>query len=180
MGSMPLRMGQPITVVEKPSTTNPAILRLETNRPLSGMGHDRYESPPGELRQRPVDEVARRLFAAGGVEGVHIHGSVITLRLGGGRTGAGLADIVRDLFLHYGEQPADTVAEPMTDADAAPDMLADTADAPSAVAAADDAPSPVEAGEAAPPEQVVEGVPAAETDAAPAEADAEAAAPDSR
>ena len=90
MGSMPLRMGQPITVVEKHSTANPAILRLETNRPLSGMGHDRYEGPPGELRQRPVDEVARRLFAAGGVEGIHINGSVITVQLGGGQTGAGL------------------------------------------------------------------------------------------
>lgn len=166
---MPLRMGQPITVVEKQSTANPAILRLETNRPLSGMGHDRYESPPGELRQRPVDEVARRLFAAGGVEGIHINGSVITVQLGGGRTGAGLADIVRDLFLHYGEQPADTTEAVLDDADAAPDALADTADAPSAVAAADAAPDPVEAGEADAPEQLVEGVPAAET-AEPVEA----------
>jgi hypothetical protein len=162
MGSMLLRMGQPITVVEKPSSVNPAIVRLETNRPLSGMGHDRYESPPGELRQRPVDEVARRLFAAGGVEGIHINGSVITVQLGGGRTGAGLADIVRELFLHYGDHRADTVAEPLADEDAAPDTLADTADAPSAVAAADAAPDPVEAGEVDPPEQVVEGIPAIE------------------
>ena len=46
MGSMPPPMGQPITVVEKTSAANPAILRLETNRPLSGMGHERYDGPP--------------------------------------------------------------------------------------------------------------------------------------
>ena len=47
------------------------------------------------------------LYATGNVELVHINGSVVTVTLGGGRTGAGLADIVRGLFLHYGPQPAD-------------------------------------------------------------------------
>jgi hypothetical protein len=96
-------MGQPITVVEKRSTANPAVLRFETNRPLSGMGHERYTEPPGELLQRPVDELARRLFAHGGVQSVHINGSVVTVTLGGGRTGDGLADVVRGLFRHYGD-----------------------------------------------------------------------------
>lgn len=98
-------MGQPITVIEKPSS-NPAVLRFETNRPLSGMGHERYSEPPSDLLVRPVDELARRLFAAGGVERVHINGSVVTVTLGGGQTGAGLGDVVRNLFLHYGVQPA--------------------------------------------------------------------------
>jgi hypothetical protein len=101
-------MGQPITVIEKQSS-NPAVLRFETNRPLSGMGHERYTEPPSELLQRPVDELARRLFAAGGVEAVHINGSVVTVTLGGGQTGAGLADVVRHLFRHYGDEaPAPT------------------------------------------------------------------------
>lgn len=95
-------MGQPITVVEKRSS-NPALLRFETNRPLSGMGHERYEDSPSEMLVRPVDELARRLFAAGGVEYIHINGSVVTVRLGGGHTGEGLGDIVRDLFLYYGD-----------------------------------------------------------------------------
>ena len=98
-------MGQPITVVETPSVTNPAIVRFETNRPLSGTGHDHYDGPPGPLRTRPVDELARRLFEAGGVEKVHVNGSVVTVTLSGGRTGAGLGDIVRQLFLHYGPTP---------------------------------------------------------------------------
>jgi hypothetical protein len=98
-------MGQPITVRETRSASDPAVLRFETNRPLSGMGHERYEGSPSELLQRPVDELARRLFAAGGVESVHINGSVVTVRLGGGRTGEGLGDVIRDLFLHYGDEP---------------------------------------------------------------------------
>ncbi len=123
-------MGQPITVVEKQSS-NPAVLRFETNRPLSGMAHERYTEPPSDLLVRPVDELARRLFAAGGVESVHINSNVVTVGLGGGRTGAGLADIVRSLFRHYPDQPAaqpgeapaqvaEAEAEAQTPADPAP------------------------------------------------------------
>jgi hypothetical protein len=112
-------MGQPITVVEKQSS-NPAVLRFETNRPLSGMGHERYTEAPSELLDRPVDELARRLFAAGGIEAVHINGSMVTVTLGRGQTGAGLADIVRGLFLHYGPQAAGgEVAPPAADGDPA-------------------------------------------------------------
>lgn len=135
MGSMPPRMGQPITVIETQSS-NPAVLRFETNRPLSGMGHERYSEPPSELLQRPVDELARRLFAAGGVERVHINGSVVTVTLGGGRTGAGLGDIVRSLFLHYGPQAEVTAVAPPTDApDLAPETTADPGSTAAALAA---------------------------------------------
>jgi hypothetical protein len=124
-------MGQPITVVEHQSS-NPAILRFETNRPLSGMGHERYEAPPAEILDRPVDELARRLFAAGGVAAVHINGSIVTVTLAGGRTGAGLADIVRGLFLHYPPQAASAVTPPTAEADRAPEATADPAEAPAA------------------------------------------------
>jgi hypothetical protein len=128
-------MGQPITVVEKPSS-NPAILRFETNRPLSGMGHERYVAPPEALLDRPVDELARRLFAAGGVEVVHINGNVVTVTLAGGRTGTGLADVVRRLFLHYppdaqAAAPA-AVTPPTAEADRAPEATADPAESPAA------------------------------------------------
>jgi len=113
-------MGQPITVVEKRSS-NPALLRFETNRPLSGMGHERYEEPPSRMLDRPVDELARRLFAAGGVEYVHINGSVVTVRLSGGHTGEGLGDVVRSLFLYYGEsaESAELADDPTPDAPSA-------------------------------------------------------------
>jgi hypothetical protein len=155
-------MGQPITVVETKSTTNPAILRFETNRPLSGMGHERYESPPSELLQRPVDELVRRLYAAGGVEKVHVNGSVVTVTVSGGHTGDGLGDVVRELFLHYRDTPGSTVATVLDEADAAPEALADTGDAPAAVAAADDAPAPADADAEPAVEQTIEGIPEAE------------------
>ena len=154
-------MGQPITVLETKSATNPAVRRFETNRPLSGMGHERYEGPPSELLQRPVDELARRLFAAGGVEKIHINGSVVTVTLGGGQTGDGLGDVVRELFLHYRDTP-DAAAPVLAEADATPEALADTADAPAAAAATADAPAPVDADAEPAAGQTIEGIPEAE------------------
>ena len=98
-------MGQPITVVEHVSKAHPGVLRFEVNRPLSGMGHERYLEADDIDDVRPVDEVARRLFASGKVAGVHINGSVITVDLAKGSDGDGLADIIRGLFLFY--QPGD-------------------------------------------------------------------------
>jgi hypothetical protein len=163
-------MGQPITVLETKSTSNPAILRFETNRPLSGMGHERYEAPPSELRQRPVDELARRLFAAGGVEKIHINGSIVTVTVTAGHAGEGLGDVIRHLFLHYGDAPAEPMVAPASDADTTPEVLADTADAPSAQAQADDAPAP-DRPAAEPPaaDQAIEGIPDAELTGDPAE-----------
>ena len=73
---------------------------------------------------------------------MHINGYVVTVTLGGGHRVTGLGDIVRELFLHYGDTPTDTVAVPLDEADAAPEALADPADAPAAIEAADDAPAP--------------------------------------
>ena len=93
-------MGQQITVVTKPSP-RPGVVRLETNRNLTGMGHERYRAPSDATGDRPVDELARRLFAAGGVESIHIYSNVITVDLGKGADGDHLADVVRELFVHY-------------------------------------------------------------------------------
>ena len=91
---MPPAMGQPITVVEKPSST-PGIVRFETNRSLTGMGHERYASVDDILDDRPVDELARRLFDSGGVTEVHVNGSVVTVHLAEGWTGEKLLDVIR-------------------------------------------------------------------------------------
>ena len=99
-------MGQLITVVEKPTTT-PGVVRFETNRSLTGMGHERYGSRSDATGHRPPDELARRLFDCGGVEAVHIYSNVITVDLAKGSNGAGLREIVHSLFTHYvpGVQP---------------------------------------------------------------------------
>jgi hypothetical protein len=149
MGTMPPPMGQPITVVEKPSS-NPAVLRFETNRPLTGMGHERYTSSPDEMLDKTGPELARRLFAAGGIESVHLNGSVVTVTLSGGRTGAGLGDIVRSLFLHYGDQPAvDGVTPPSDEASRSPEVTADPGTTPAALEAEEPAAADPPAPEAA-------------------------------
>jgi hypothetical protein len=103
-------MGQPITVVEKPSP-KPGVVRFEINRSLTGMGHERFTRDTPVEGNRPVDELARRLLATGGVDGVHVNSSVITVDLSKGSRGDDLADIIRHLFIHYGEgAPAPTLA----------------------------------------------------------------------
>ncbi|HSH23248.1 MAG TPA: NifU N-terminal domain-containing protein [Acidimicrobiales bacterium] len=93
-------MGQPITVVEKPTTT-PGVVRFETNRSLTGTGHERYVIRQDITGLRPPDELARRLFARGGVEAVHVYSNVITVNLAAGADSTGLREIVEELFIHY-------------------------------------------------------------------------------
>jgi hypothetical protein len=95
-------MGQPITVIEK-STTRPGVVRFELNRSLTGMGHERYVSRGSATGVRPVDELARRLFDHGGVDGVHIYSNVVTIDLADGATSDGLLQVIEDLFLYYSE-----------------------------------------------------------------------------
>jgi hypothetical protein len=97
---MPPAMGQPINVVEKPSRT-PGIARFEINRSLTGMGHERYESAEDIVDNRAVDELARRLFATGGVTRVHVNSSVITVALADGWAGEQLLDVIRGLYIYY-------------------------------------------------------------------------------
>jgi len=98
-------MGQPINVVEKPTRT-PGIARFETDRWLTGMGHERYASAAAVVDDRAVDDLARRLFETGGVTAVHVNGSVVTVRLADGFTDtASLLDTIRGLHIHYPAAP---------------------------------------------------------------------------
>lgn len=103
---MPSAMGQPITVVLK-SSPRPGIARFETNRSLTGMGHERYASEADILDDRAVDELARRLFATGGAATVHVNGSVVTVGLVSGWTGDKLVDAITGLYIHYPPGTAD-------------------------------------------------------------------------
>ena len=93
-------MGQPITVVAKP-TTRSDVVRFEINRSLTGMGHERYRSREDATGPRPPDELARRLFDHGGVESVHVFSNVVTVDLAPGASSAGMADVIHRLFIHY-------------------------------------------------------------------------------
>jgi hypothetical protein len=109
-------MGQPITVTTKRGD-RADIVRFELNRSLTGMGQERYRAGQEILGDRPPDELARRLFAHGGVEGVHIYSNVVTVDLAEGASTDGLADIVGSLFVHYDHNEPDAPA-PADTADA--------------------------------------------------------------
>ena len=95
-------MGQPITVMRKP-TTRKGTVRFEANRSLTGMGHERYTSAPEAVGQRPPDEVARRFFEHPGVEAVHIYGNQIHVEVAGGADVDALAPELERLFIYYRE-----------------------------------------------------------------------------
>ena len=106
-------MGQLITVSRKPSV-RPDVAIFELNRSLTGMGHERYRSASDATRAKPVDELARRLFAAGGVYGVHVYSNMVTVDLGQGADPDAMVEIIRDLFTYYreGVEVVDPMAAP--------------------------------------------------------------------
>jgi hypothetical protein len=129
-------MGQPIVVVEKASAT-PGVVRFETNRALTGMGHERYRSLDDTVGTRPPDVLAHRLFERGGIKSVHMNGNVVTVDLTQGSSTDGLKEIIENLYLFYGPQPDEPEpqhpvdSELETDAGAAPESTTE----PGAVAA---------------------------------------------
>ena len=98
-------MGQPITVVEKPSSRT-GVVRYETNRALTGMGHERYRAGDEILGTAPADELARRLFDRGGSTGVHGNGNVVTVELAEAEAEAeaeGIDEVIASLYLYWVE-----------------------------------------------------------------------------
>lgn len=93
-------MGQPVAVVRQPSS-RPGIVRLEANRTLTGMGHERFRSAAEADGPRPAAVLARRLFATGHVDAVHVHGNMVTLDLAKGYDASGLDDVLRDLYQYW-------------------------------------------------------------------------------
>lgn len=96
-------MGQLIVVTEKPSS-RPGVVRFETNRILTGMGHERYRTGDDIWGTRPPDVLARRLLAHGTVDSVHVNGNMVTVDLSKGRSSDGLKEIVENLYAYYDEE----------------------------------------------------------------------------
>ncbi len=95
-------MGQPITVIQKPTST-PGVVRFELNRSLTGMGHERYHSIADASGTRPPDALAHMLFEGGGIDAVHIFSNEVTVHLSDGATADGMAEAMESLFIHYRE-----------------------------------------------------------------------------
>ena len=108
-------MGQLVAVTEKPSSTR-GVVRFEINRSLSGMGHERFASVSDAWGNTSSDELARRMFATGQVDAVHVYGNIITVDLEKGHDSEGLSDIVRHLYQYW--KPG---VEPLSFEDLQPD-----------------------------------------------------------
>ncbi len=98
-------MGQSIVVLQKPSS-NPGIVRFETNRALTGMGHERYTPETEIWGDRPPDELARRLLAQPSVAAIQVNGNMITVDLAKGFGPDGLLEIIENLYRFYPDEPA--------------------------------------------------------------------------
>jgi hypothetical protein len=93
-------MGQPVTVLVKPSS-RAGVVRFEINRSLTSMAGERYQRGDDVHGDRPVDELARRLLAEDGVEAVHVSSNVITVEVERADIEDGLRTVIENLFLYY-------------------------------------------------------------------------------
>ena len=93
-------MGQLVAVEQKAGGAS-TIVRFETNRSLTGMGHERFTSAAEAKGPRPAAVIARRFFEAGHVSWVHVYGNCITASLEPGASQASLNEIVRDLYQYW-------------------------------------------------------------------------------
>ena len=93
-------MGQQVSVIEKPSP-RPGVLRFETNRSLTGMGHERFTTVADAVGPRPAASLARQLLATGKVDSVYIYGNIVSVDVTKGFTSDGLADVVRDMYQYW-------------------------------------------------------------------------------
>ena len=87
--------------VEQKAGGASTIVRFETNRSLTGMGHERFTSAAEAKGPRPAAVIARRFFEAGHVSWVHVYGNCITASLEAGASQASLNEIVRDLYQYW-------------------------------------------------------------------------------
>ena len=156
-------MGQSIVVNEKPSS-NPGVIRFETNRAFTGMDHERYRAGDEIWGERPPDELARRLLAKPSVAGVQINGNMVTVDLAKGFDSTGLLEVIENLYRFYPDAPEGAAPAPATEE-------APEAEAPAAEPEAEPAAAAPEAEPAAEPEPAAEA-PADEPVADAGDADA--------
>ena len=93
-------MGQLVALEQKAGGAS-TIVRFETNRSLTGSGHERFTSAAEAKGPRPAAVIARRFFEAGHVSWVHVYGNCITASLEAGASQASLNEIVRDLYQYW-------------------------------------------------------------------------------
>ena len=93
-------MGQQVAVTERPSP-RPGVIRFETNRSLTGMGHEHFSSMADAIGPRPAAALARQLLSTGKVDSVYIYGNIVTVDVSKGFTADGLGDVVRNMYQYW-------------------------------------------------------------------------------
>ncbi|MEY2740192.1 MAG: hypothetical protein ACO26C_01670 [Ilumatobacteraceae bacterium] len=93
-------MGQPVAV-RRIASADPRLLRFELNRALTGQGHERFASPSQAVGPRPAAELARRLFATGAAETIHVMSNVVTVRLAPGASGDAITPVLERLYEYW-------------------------------------------------------------------------------
>ena len=93
-------MGEPVSVIQSDSISSNRV-RFETNRALTGMGHERYKAGEEIYGERPPDLIAKALIDHGGVDSVHVYAQTITVTLEPGASADGLKELVEDMYIFY-------------------------------------------------------------------------------
>jgi hypothetical protein len=76
-------------------------MRFETNRSLTGMGHERFTSMADAIGPRPAAALARQLLSTGKVDSVYIYGNIVTVDVSKGYSADGLGDVVRNMYQYW-------------------------------------------------------------------------------
>lgn len=76
-------------------------MRFETNRSLTGMGHERFTSMADAIGPRPAAALARQLLSTGKVESVYMYGNIVTVDVSKGFDADGLGDVVRNMYQYW-------------------------------------------------------------------------------
>ena len=77
------------------------MLRFETNRSLTGMGHEHFTSMSDAVGPRPAAALARQLLSTGKVDSVYIYGNIISVDISKGSNADGLGDVVRNMYQYW-------------------------------------------------------------------------------
>jgi hypothetical protein len=93
-------MGQQVAVTERPSP-RPGVIRFETNRSLTGMGHEHFATMADAIGPRPAAALARQLLSTGKVDSVYIYGNIVTVDVSKGYSADGLGDVVRNMYQYW-------------------------------------------------------------------------------
>lgn len=77
------------------------MVRFETNRNFTGMGHESFSSMEQAVGNRPVHVIARLLLGTGKVDRVHIYNNIVGIDVAKGYDDSGFADLIANMYEYW-------------------------------------------------------------------------------